>query len=433
MKVSLTKLEKHVVQLEIEVEAEKFEEGMNKAFIKNKNRFSVPGFRKGKAPRSIVERYYGEAVLYEDAVNIVCPEAYDKAVEEQGIHPVEQPEIDIKQIGSGQPLIFTAKVTVKPEVELGEYKGIEIEEDELKITDEDVDKELQSIAERNARIITIEEERALEENDIAVIDFEGFIDNEPFEGGKAENYELTIGKGQFIEGFEEQLKGMKAGEEREINVTFPENYHAENLAGKPAVFKVKLKQIKVKELPEIDDEFAKDVSEFDTLAEYKEDLKKQLTEREEKRIARERENNVIRKVVENAKVDIPQVMIDRQIDNILRDFDMRLRFQGMDLPRYLQITNTKIEDFRSQFNETAENDVKTRLVLEKICEVENIQVTDELFEEEVRKMAEDYKQSVEDFKKNLNEEYTEYIKENLKMQQTVDFLVSNAKINVKQK
>jgi len=432
MNVKVENIEKNVVQLEIEVDAAKFEEGMEKSFLKNAKKFNVPGFRKGKAPRSIVERYYGEQVLYEDAINFICPEAYDEAVEKNDIHPVDRPEIDIKQIGSGQNFVFTAKVTVKPEVILGDYKGVEAEKVEAEITDEDVEKELEKIAERNSRLITVED-RAIQKDDIAVIDFNGFIDGEEFDGGKGTDYNLTIGSGQFIPGFEDQLIGAKTGDELDVNVVFPEDYHATDLAGKPALFKVKVKEIKVKELPVLDDEFAKDVSEFDTLEAYKEDLKNKLRENAEHRAKHETEDNVINKVVDNASVDIPKVMIEKQIDRLIYDFDMRLRYQGLDLDRYLNIMGMDIDTFRGQFAQRAEADVKTQLVLEKISKVENISASEDEVDEEIRKTAENYKQNVEDFKKHLSEDDIEYIKGNIVFKKTIDMLVENAKLTVKEK
>lgn len=427
MNVKVENIEKNVVQLEIEVDAAKFDEGMKKSFQKNAKRFNIPGFRKGKAPRNIVERYYGEEVLYEDAINFVCPEVYDEAVEQNDIHPVDRPEIDIKQIGKGQVLIFTAKVTVKPEVELGEYKGIEVNKVEANVTDEDVEKELERVRERNARLITVED-RGIQSGDTAVIDFEGFIDGVAFEGGKGTNYNLVIGSGQFIPGFEDQLTGSKTGGEVEVNVTFPEDYGNKELAGKPALFKVKVNEIKVKELPVLDDEFAKDISEFDTLEAYKEDLKKKLTDAAEHKVKHQTEDNVLEKVVENATVDIPRVMIEKHIDNLVYDFDLRLRYQGLDLQKYLEIMGMDTNAFRDQFSSRAEKEVKTQLVIEKIGKVEAIEVTEDEVNEEVKKLAENYKQNEEDFKKHLKQDDIEYIKGNLTARKTVDFLVQNAKL-----
>lgn len=427
MKVKIENVEKNVVQLEIEVDAARFEEGMKRSFFKNAKKFNIPGFRRGKAPRNIIERYYGEQVFYEDAINYVCPEAYDEAIKENDIHPVDRPDIDIKQIGSGENLIFTAKVTVKPEVELGEYKGIEVEKTEVIVTDDDVKNELNRIVERNARLVTIED-RPVQSGDIAVIDFEGFIDGEAFEGGKGENYNLVIGSGQFIPGFEDQLIGAKTGDDVEVNVTFPEDYASKELAGKPAVFKVKVNEIKFKELPVVDDEFAKDVSEFDTLDEYKADLRKKLVEAAEHRAKHETEEKVISKVVENAVVDIPEVMVEKQINNLIYDIDLRLRYQGMDLKSYLEYQGMDEKAFREQFSERAEQEVKTQLVIEKIKEVENIDASEEEMDEEIKKLAESYKEKPEDFAKRLKEEDKSYIKDNLVVRKTIDFLVDNAKL-----
>jgi len=426
MNVKVQNIEKNVVQLEIEIDAGKFNEGMEKSYRKNMKKFNIPGFRKGKAPRKVVERYYGENVLYDDAVNFIFPEAYDQAIKENNIHPVSQPEIDIVQIGNGGSFIFTAKIMVKPQVELGEYLGIEIEKQEADVTDEDVEKELNMIAERNSRLINVED-REIQDDDTAVIDFEGFIDDEPFEGGKASDYYLNIGSGQFIPGFEEQLKGAKINEELDVNVTFPEEYKESELAGKPALFKVKIKGIKKKELPVMDDEFAKDVSEFDTFDEYKTDLKNKIIEREENRIKHEIREKVIKKVVDNAEVDIPQVMIDKRIDNILQDFDLRLRYQGTDLETYLKTTNNDISEFRGIYQAMACNDVKTQLVVEKVSEMESIDITEDELDEEIKKYADNSKKSYEEVKELLTEDNIEYIKSNLIVSKTIDFLVENAK------
>ncbi|MCR4436212.1 MAG: trigger factor [Clostridiales bacterium] len=429
MNVKVENIEKNVVQLEIEVDAAKFEQGMQKSFQKNAGRFNVPGFRRGKAPRKLVERYYGEQVLYDDAVNFVCPEAYDEAIEQNNIQAVDKPEIDIKQIGKGQNLVFTAKVTVKPEVELGEYKGMEVSRKEVHVTEEDVEKELQKVVEKNARMVSVED-RDVQKGDILTIDFEGFIDGVPFDGGKAEGYSLEIGSGQFIPGFEDQLVGAKLGDEVEVNVSFPEDYHAAELAGKPALFKVKVKEIKMKELPAVDDEFAKDVSEFDTLEAYKEDLRKKLVEKEEKKATSELEDQIINKLVENTPIDLPQVMIEKRIDSLIADFEMRLYYQGLSLQKYLEMMNLDMNTLRSQFSKRAEKDVRTQLILEKIGKVEGIQVPEEDIAAEIKKLAESYQQNEEEFKKHLAEEDIEYIKENLVVRKTVDFLVANAKISI---
>lgn len=427
MSVKVEKKEKNIVQLEIEVDAAKFEEGLQKSYLKNVKRFNVPGFRKGKAPRNIVERYFGVEVLYEDAINIVCAEAYDEAVEENDLHPVDKPSIDIKQIGKGQNLIFVAEVTVLPEVTLGQYKGVEVEKVQVLVTDDDVEKEINKIAEKSARLITVED-RGIQNGDIADIDFEGFIDNVPFDGGKASSYSLEIGSGSFIEGFEEQLLGARPGDDVEVNVTFPEDYGNKELAGKAALFKVIINDVKMKELPVIDDEFAKDVSEFDTLEEYKQDIRKKLVEAAEHKAKHETEDRVISKVNENATVEIPDVMIERHIDNLVKDFDQRLRYQGLDLEKYLTIMGMEYADFRSQFRNRAESEVKTQLVLDTIGKVEAIPVSEDEYNDEVRKIAENYKQEVEEFKKHLQENDIEYINNTIRLRKTVELLVESAKI-----
>ena len=428
MKVNkLEDVEKNVVQLEIEVDAAKFEEGMQQSYKKNASKFNVPGFRKGKAPRNIVERYYGEQALYDDAINIVCSEAYDQAIEEKNLQPVDRPEIDIIQIGNKQNLIFTAKVTVKPEVELGAYMGVEVTKADATVTDEDVEKEFNKVVEKNSRLVTVTD-RPVQSGDTAVIDFEGFIDSVPFEGGKGTDYSLVIDSGTFIPGFEDQLIGKSTGEEVDVNVNFPEEYGKEELNGKPALFKVTVKEIKVKELPEIDDEFAKDISEFDTLEEYKKDLRNKLEETAKHKAEHENEESVIQKVAENATVEIPRVMVEKQIDSMARDFDMRLRYQGLDLQKYLEIMGMDFEAFRGQFAGRAENEVKIQLVVEKIAQVENVQVSDDELDEEVKRMAEAYKQSAEDLKKSLTPEDQVYVKKDIAFKKTIKLLVENAKL-----
>ncbi len=420
-------VEKNVVQLEIEVDAAKFEEGMQQSYKKNASKFNVPGFRKGKAPRNIVERYYGEQALYDDAINIVCSEAYDQAIEEKNLQPVDRPEIDIIQIGNKQNLIFTAKVTVKPEVELGAYMGVEVTKADATVTDEDVENEFNKVVEKNSRLVTVTD-RPVQSGDTAVIDFEGFIDSVPFEGGKGTDYSLVIGSGTFIPGFEDQLIGKGTGEEVDVNVNFPEEYGKEELNGKPALFKVTIKEIKVKELPEIDDEFAKDISEFDTLEEYKKDLRNKLEETAKHKAEHENEESVIQKVAENATVEIPRVMVEKQIDSMARDFDMRLRYQGLDLQKYLEIMGMDFEAFRGQFAGRAENEVKVQLVVEKIAQVENVQVSDDELDDEVKRMAEAYKQSAEDLKKSLTPEDQVYVKKDIAFRKTIKLLVENAKL-----
>lgn len=427
MNVKLAKKEKSVVELEIEVDAQKFEEGLQKSFIKNAKKFNVPGFRKGKAPRNVVERYYGVEVLYEDAINIVCAEAYDEAVDNHGIHPIDKPSIDIKQVGKGENLIFTANVAVLPEVELGQYIGVEVEKVPAVVTEEDVENEIKKVAEKNARMITVEG-RGIQKGDIADIDFEGFIDGEPFEGGTTKGYLLEIGSGQFIEGFEDQLIGAMPADDVEVNVTFPEDYANKELAGKPALFKVIINDIKYKELPPIDDEFAKDVSEFDSLEEYKNDIRKKLLEEAEHKAEHETSDKIIEKVVENSTMEVPDTMVEKRMDKLVREFEMRLAYQGLNLEQYLAFMGMEFQGFRSQFRDRAEKDVKFQLVLDKIARVEKIESTDEEFEEEVNKIAETYKQKAEDFMKHLRNDDIEYIKGTIVIRKTIDFLIQNAKI-----
>ncbi len=427
MNVQVEKKDKNIVELQIEVEAEKFEEGLQKSFQKNVHKFNVPGFRKGKVPRNIVERYYGKEVLYEDAINIVCADAYDQAIRENDIHPVDRPSIDIKDVGEGKNLLFTASVTVLPEVELGEYKGIEVEKPDVNVTDEEVEEEIKKVAEKNARVMSIDD-RGIQKGDLAQIDFEGFIDGEPFEGGKASDYVLEIGSGTFIEGFEDQLIGGKPGDDIDVNVTFPEDYGKQELAGKQALFKVIVNDVKVKELPVIDDEFAKDVSEFDTLEDYKAELKKKLTDHKEHMAKHKIEEEVIDKVTGNATVEIPEVMIESQIERLVQNLDARLRYQGLDLEKYIMIMGIDQNTLREQLRPEAEKEVKTQLVLEKLYKVENITASEEELEEEIKSLAENYKQDVDDFKKHLKDDDIEYIKTNLEIKKLVDFLVENAKI-----
>ncbi|MDK2917985.1 MAG: trigger factor [Candidatus Petromonas sp.] len=427
MNSTLVKKENNQVTLEIKVSAEDFEKAVEQSYKKNRKRFNIPGFRKGKAPRKIIEMQYGEGIFYEDAINIALPKEYDKAIEDHNLEPVDRPDIDIEKIEKGKDLIFKATVTVKPEVNLGEYKGIEVEKIEYNVTDEDVEKELEKMKELNARLVAVED-RPVQKDDTVIIDYKGFVDGEQFDGGTAENQTLVIGSGQFIPGFEEQLIGANIGEEVEVKVTFPEEYHAENLAGKEATFNVTVKEIKYKEMPELDDEFAKDVSEFDTLEELKNDIKNKLEEDAEKKAEKEQREKVIDKVIETVEVDIPEAMVETEIDNMMRDFDFQLRYQGLDLEKYLQFTNNTYEDLRKQMRDDAYNRVKTSLTLEAIGEKENIEVTDEDVDKELEKMAEQHKTTVEKMKESFNTENYGYIKNTIKVRKTIDFLVENAKI-----
>lgn len=420
---TVEKVDKNVVSFEFTVSADEFENGIEKAYRKNVGKINIQGFRRGKAPRKIIEKYYGNEVFYEDAINIVLPDAYDKAIEENNIFPVDQPEIDIKgEISRENGITFTAKVTVKPEFELGEYKGIKASKVSHRTLKKDIDAEIEKMRERNSRMVSVED-RAVQKDDIANIDFEGFCDGVAFEGGKGENYDLTIGSGQFIPGFEDQLIGKNIGEETEVNVTFPEEYHAENLKGKDAMFKVKINSIKVKELPELDDEFAKDVSEFDTLEELKKDVKEKLSAAGKEKAAHETEENVIKAVCDATEIDIPEAMINSQIDKMIRDFDMQMRYQGLNLEQYMKYTGTTLDSLKEQFKADAEKNVKTSLVLEKVCQVENITASDKEVSKEYDDMAEQNGMKVEDIKKYVSEDD---VKERIKTRNTIKLLVDNA-------
>jgi len=426
MNVKIERPEKNVVKMEITVDSQVFNECMDKAFMRNKSRFNVPGFRKGKAPRSLVERYYGEQVLYEDAINFAAGDAYNKAIDEHDLEPVDRPEIDIIQIGSGKDFIFTATVTVKPEVELGQYKGLEVQKEEVKVTEEDVTAELNRIAERNAKLISVED-RPVQKGDMVNIDYEGSIDGVAFEGGSAKGYNLVIGSNTFIPGFEDQLIGFNLNEEKDIQVKFPDDYHNKDLAGKDATFRVKVNEIKEKQLPEINDEFAGDVSEFETLEEFKQDILKKLTQKAQEAADRKFEDEVVKKATDNATCDIPDVMVERRLDEIMRQLDMTLRYQGLNLQTYLQIMGMDAEKLRNEYRESALRDVKTQLVIEKIAETEGIDATPEEYEEELAKMAERYQQPVEEMKKHLHEDDIEYIKNSIISRKTVAMLVESAK------
>ena len=422
---NVEKLENNVVSFEFVVTADQFEDAIQKAYKKNVGKITIQGFRKGKAPRAIIERYYGKEVFYEDAINIALPDAYDKAVEENNLYPVDRPEVDVKgEIKAGSDIVFTAKVTVKPEFELGEYKGVEVEGAHYAVTDDDVDAEIEKLRERNSRLVPVED-RPVQADDIANIDYEGFVDGVAFEGGKGEGFDLTIGSGQFIPGFEDQLVGRNAGEEFEINVKFPEEYHAEELKGKDAVFKVKINSIKFKELPELDDEFVQDVSEFETLDEFKKDTREKLTAANEEREKNENEHSVVDAVCANTQIDIPEAMINSQIDTMIRDMDMQLRYQGITLEQYMQFTGQTMDAVREQYKPEAEKSVKTTLVLEKVADVENFEITDEDVENEYSRICEENGMKPEDVKKYIS---VDSIKERLKAQKAIEFLVNNANI-----
>ncbi len=418
--------EKNTVKLTFEVDSEAFEKALEKSYKKNVKMIALPGFRKGKAPRKLVEKYYGVEVFYEDAVNFVCPEAYEFAVKEAGISPVDRPEIDIEEIGAGKNLVLTAVVTVKPEVELGEYKGVEAEKTVYATKDEDVDAQVKADAEKNVRIVAVED-RAVQMGDITVIDFEGFVDDVAFDGGKGTDHTLEIGSGQFIPGFEDQLVGAEIGKEVEVNVTFPEEYHAEELKGKPAVFKVTVKEIKVKEYPELDDDFAKDVSEFETFEEYKNNIKENLDKQNEARTKAEFENTLVEAVCEGATVEIPDCMIDNRVEDMIKEFGYKLSSQGMSLEQYMQFTGATVDTFKEQFKDQASAQVKANLVLEKIAQVENLEVTEEDLEEELKKMAEMYGMELDKVKTLIGENERESMKDDLKIRKAVEFVVENAK------
>ncbi len=413
------------VKLEITVEAEKFENAMKKVYFQNAKYINIPGFRKGKAPMNIVEKYYGAQIFYEDAFNDVATQAYDEALEENKIDVVSRPTVDIIQMEKGKDVIFSAVVQVKPEVKLGKYKGIDIKKVEYSVNDEDIEKELKKMQEQNARLITIED-RALENGDIATIDFEGFTDGVPFEGGKAEGHELEIGSGAFIPGFEEQLVNMKIDEEKEIKVTFPKEYFSKDLAGKEATFKVKLHEIKKKELPKLDDEFAKDVSEFDTLEELKTDIKNKMEKENEQKAKYETEEAAIKAVCDNVKIDIPSGMIDMEVDHMLQDINQRLSYQGLKLEQYLKMIDKTEEEVRKEYEPQAIEAIKSRLTLEAIRNAEKIEASEEEIKEKLEEMAKNYGKKVEEIQDN--EDLKNYIKEGIESEKAIDFIVKNAKI-----
>ena len=424
MDVKVEKTEnKNEVKLSFTVEAEKFEEAMKKVYSKTAKYFNIPGFRKGKAPMQLVERQYGSEIFYEDAFNELVPDLYDEAIKENNIEAVSKPDIDITQMEKGKDLIFTATVQTKPEVKLGKYKGIEIKKIEYNVSDEEINHELGHMQERNSRLISVED-RPVEEGDITVIDFEGFVDGVPFEGGKAENHELEIGSKTFIPGFEDQIIGMKIDEERDINVKFPEEYFSKDLAGKDATFKVKLHEIKKKELPELDDEFAKDVSEFDTLDELKKSIKEKIEEENKNKEKYETEEEAIKTVCENTEIDIPSGMIELEIDNMIKDIEARLSYQGLKLEQYLQMMGKTESEMRTEFEEQAKRSVKSRLVLEAIATAEDTLPTDEEVTEKIKEMAKQYNRDEKELLEN--EQLKSYLADSMKTEKAIDFIVKNA-------
>ena len=416
-----------MAKLTVEVPAEQFEAALKTSYNKNKNKFNIPGFRKGKAPQAMIEKMYGVGVFYEDAVDEAINASYPDAAKESGLEIVSRPEISIEQVEKGKSFIYVATVATKPEVTLGEYKGIEVEKAKPEVTDADVEAELKKVQEQNSRLVSVED-RAVAAGEQNVIDFEGFVDGKAFEGGKAEDYTLVIGSHSFIDTFEDQLIGKNIGEDVEVNVTFPAEYHAAELAGKPATFKVKIKEIKMKELPELNDEFASEVSEFETLDAYKEDVKNKLAETKQAQATAENENNVVQKVVDNAQMDIPAPMVDEQVRNMIEDYARRLQSQGISFDQYLQFTGSTIEQLQEQMRPQAELRLRTRLVLEAVVAAEKIEPSDELVEAEIKKMSENYKMDAEQIKTIMGEAGMAQMKADMAVQEAVDFLVAEAKL-----
>lgn len=425
MSYTVENLEKSMAKITITVDADAFEEAMVKSYNKNKKNISIQGFRKGKAPRKMVEKLYGPEVFYEDAANFAIPDAYEEAAKESGLEIVSRPEIDVVEIEKGKDFVFTATVAVKPEVTLGDYKGIEVEKKTVKVMAADVNAEIDKVREQNSRMITVEN-RGIKKDDTAVIDFEGLVDGEPFQGGKGEDYSLVIGSHSFIDTFEDQLVGKKAGEEVDVNVTFPEEYHEASLKGKPALFKVTVKEIKKKELPKLDDEFASEVSEFETLKEYKASVKKNLTERRKEEAKREKENEVVEKVVENITVELPEPMIDEQTQQMIQEFAGRLSSQGLSFDQYMQMTGMTADALMGEMKPEAEKRIRTRLALEAIVDAEKIKATAKDIDKEIENMANMYQMEVDKIKEMIGDAEKEQIGKDLAVQKAVDFVVKNA-------
>ncbi len=425
MSLQVENMEKNMAKLTIEVSAEELEKAIQGAYLKQRNKISVPGFRKGKVPRQMIEKMYGAEIFYEDAANALIPTAYGKAYDECELDIVSQPKVEVVQLEKGKPFIFTAEVAVKPEVTLGEYKGLSVDKVSNRVTAKEVDAKLEEEQKKNARTVVVED-RAVQDGDEVVLDFEGFVDGVAFEGGKGENYPLTIGSGSFIPGFEEQLIGAEAEKEVEVNVTFPEEYHSEDLAGKAAVFKCTVHEIKAKELPELDDEFAAEVSEFDTLDAYKADIKAKIKEQKIADGNRKKEDQVVEKAVANATMEIPEAMIDTQVNQMAQDFAQRIQQQGLSMEQYFQFTGMTAEKMMEELRPQAVKRIETRLVLEAIAKTENIEITDEKIDEELAKMAEAYKMEVEKLKEFMGENEKEQMKMDLAVQEAVTFLADNA-------
>ena len=427
MSLQVEKLEKNMAKLTIEVPAEEFDAAIKNAYNKNKNKFSIPGFRKGKAPLAMLEKMYGAGIFYEDAANEVIDASYPKAAEESKEEIVSTPEIKVTQIEKGNAFIYEATVALKPEVTLGEYKGVEVKKAEAVVTDEDVENELTAARKKNGRLIDVED-GTIEDGDNTIIDFTGYIDDKTFDGGAGTDYPLVIGSHSFIEGFEDQLIGKKKGETCDVNVTFPAEYHADELAGKPAKFVVTIKEVKRNELPELNDEFASEVSDFDTLDEYKADIRKKLQEKKEQDAKVENENNVIEKVVENAQMELPQPMVDTQAREMVENYARRLQSQGLNINDYMKYTGMTPEKLMEQMRPEAEKRIKTRLVLEKVVEVENVEVSDEKLDEQINEIAASYKLEGAKLKEMMGEREKEQIREDLKVQAAIDLLVEQAKL-----
>lgn len=425
MSLQVEKLEKNMAKLTIEVPASELEKALQSAYMKQKNKISLPGFRKGKVPRQMIEKMYGAEIFYDDAANALIPKAYADAYDECELDIVSRPEIDVVQIEKGKDFIFTATVATKPEVTLGEYKGLEVDKVSTRVTQKEVDAKIQEEAEKNARTITVED-RAVQDGDEVVLDFEGFVDGVAFEGGKGENYPLTIGSGSFIPGFEEQLVGAETEKEVEVKVTFPEDYHAEDLKGKEAVFKCTVHEIKAKELPEIDDEFAAEVSEFDTLEEYKADVKAKIKEQKAAEGKAKQEDQVVEQAVKNATYELPEAMVETQAEQMANDFAQRMQSQGLTMEQYFQFTGTTAEQMMEDLKPQAVKRIETRLVLEAIAKAENIEISDEKLDEEIGKMAEAYKMEADKLKEFMGENEKKQMKEDMAVQEAITFLVDNA-------
>jgi trigger factor len=432
MSVQVENLEKSMAKLTIEVSAEELEKAIQAVYLRQKNKFNIPGFRKGKVPRNIIEKMYGTGVFYEDAANALIRDNYPGAADESGVDIVSRPSIDIVQIETGKPFIFTAEVAVRPEVKLGKYKGVTVTKVDVSVTDEEVDEAVAKERDNNARTVTVTD-RPIADGDTAVIDFEGFVDGEPFSGGKGENYSLVIGSHSFIDNFEEQLIGHSTDDDVEVNVTFPEKYQAEELAGKPALFKVKIHEIKTKELPELDDEFAQDVSEFETLAEYKEDVKKQLTEKKENEAKSTKEDEAIGKIIDKSEMELPEAMIETQCENMIDDFEQRINQSGLTMEQYMQFSGMTMDKLMEQVRPEAKTRIKTSLVLEEIVKVENITATEDELSEELAKMAANYGMEADKLKELMTDADREQIERNITINKAVELIMDNVKERAKAK